>query len=134
VDITVYLPDELGKRAKANDLNLSRMLRDAVTNDLARRDAVKDALSSTETYELDLIDREGRGYTGRIKGKLIAGAPGVSVYLTDDERVIVHDEDRSEYHELEDHPAEYLRNWFPRDPGAYAEACEALGVKAVIDL
>ena len=30
MDITIYLPDDLGKWAKDQELNLSRMLRDAV--------------------------------------------------------------------------------------------------------
>lgn len=30
MNITVYLPDEIGRRAKAADLPLSRMLRDAI--------------------------------------------------------------------------------------------------------
>lgn len=39
MDITIYLPDELGKWAKENDLNLSRMLREAVEAEKHRRDA-----------------------------------------------------------------------------------------------
>jgi hypothetical protein len=34
VRFTVYLPDDLGERAKAAGINLSRTLRDAVENEL----------------------------------------------------------------------------------------------------
>jgi hypothetical protein len=35
VRVTVYLPDELRERAKAKNLNLSRLLRDAVERELS---------------------------------------------------------------------------------------------------
>jgi post-segregation antitoxin (ccd killing protein) len=36
VNFNVYLPDELGEQAKAEQLKLSRLLREAVVNELHR--------------------------------------------------------------------------------------------------
>jgi post-segregation antitoxin (ccd killing protein) len=44
VDITVYLPDEVAQRAKAQNVNLSRVLRDALTAQFAEEDAVSATL------------------------------------------------------------------------------------------
>jgi hypothetical protein len=41
MDITVYLPDEMGRAAKEADLPLSRMLRDAVEAQLNPRAKIK---------------------------------------------------------------------------------------------
>ncbi len=148
VNITVYLPDELGAKAKAAELPLSRLLRAAVEDELERRDTVEKTLSETQTYELEVLDEEDRPYTGRLKGKIIASDdtrtpvacedPGFmarerrsTVYMTDDERVIVYDEDDGKIWPQED-PEEDLRSWL--GPGAYAEAMHALGLKPVIDL
>ena len=67
MDITVYLPDEIGQRAKEHELNLSRLLRDAVTEELSRRGAVAETLKDSEVYEIELEGDAGY-YTGRITG------------------------------------------------------------------
>lgn len=59
---------------------------------------------------------------GRITGKLVAQSRDVSVYVTDDERVIVHDEFKLDHWEV-DNPAEELREFL--EPGAYVDAMEA---------
>lgn len=132
MDITVYLPDEIGERAKAAELNLSRMLRDAVTEELERRTAVENTLSDSQTIELELEDDEGRIYTGRITGAEIARQDhgDWSVFLAQDGRVILYDGERMKYWVLDDPAAELAH----LDPAVYAEACSALGIKAVVDL
>jgi hypothetical protein len=143
VDFTLYLPDEIGQRAKDafQRGDLSRLFRDAVTDELERRTAVSTTLDQPQTYELSLEDEDGRYYTGRITGKEIAydersGHSVIKVYLTEDERVIVHDDANLRYYDLSDDPgtnvAEELRQWL--SPGAYSDAMHALGEKPVIDL
>src|SRR5437764_582775 len=87
VNVNVYLPDEIGQRAKAADLPFSQLLRVAVIVELERRKAMSTTLEETQTYEVGLEDQEGRPYTGRVTGKRIAfdERRGVEVFLTEDE-------------------------------------------------
>jgi hypothetical protein len=136
VDVTVYLPDELGKKAKQAEINLSRTLRDAVTEELDRRKTMANTLQASEVHELELEDQDGRSYTGRITGALIASGGRdleYEVFLAQDGRVILHDSDRHQYEELQD-PEEDLAGWRESSPGAYADAMRALGIRPVIDL
>jgi hypothetical protein len=128
VDITVYLPDALGERAKEQNINLSRTLRDAIEEELEMRDAMKTTLEDTQVYEVELED----GTTGRITGTRIATdwKDGDEVYLTEDERVLYYDAQRERVREIED-PQEELRNL---DGEQYSAAAAALGFKPVIDL
>lgn len=132
MDITIYLPDELGKRAKAEGINLSRTLRAALAHELPRRDAMTDTLKDIETYELGLLDHEGHPYSGRVTGKHIASDESqyATVYLTDDGRVILYDERAQKHWVLEDPEADLQS----LPPAEYTAAMDALGIKAVIDL
>ena len=133
MDVTVYLQDELGARAKGLPRGtLSRLLRDALTDELERRDAMAKTLTEVETYELELEDGDGHRYKGRVTGKQIAGWEDDrwEVFLTVDERVILYDARELRYDELND-PAADLSDL----PNAvYIEAMQALGEKPVIDL
>ncbi len=137
MNINVYLPDDIAKRAKSEELPLSRMLRDAVTEELERRDAMSATLRKTQAYELDLEDEDGGIYTGRITGMMIAEDGDIAVYLTEDKRLIVYDGGNLRYSVLGQHPPatieEELREWLRADE-AYKEAIAALGLKMVIDL
>ncbi len=128
MDITVYLPDEIGERAKAAKLNLSAMLRAAVTAELERMDAMAQTMESAAEITLDLEDSAGRPYKGRFVGREIAE----DVYVTDDERVLFYDQREGRVHEIED-PVEGLRD-LCHTTEDYAEACEALGVVPVVDI
>ena len=55
MDITIYLPDEIGKWAKEQDLGLSRMLRDAVEDEKRRRDA-RAAVTSEGFERIEVYD------------------------------------------------------------------------------
>ena len=131
MDITVYLPDALRQRAKDAHLNLSRMLREAVEEELERRKAVEAALDSPQTFEVKIDDSEGNIYTGRITGTSIAEDHDAQVFLTDDERVILYDAGQMKYWVLDD-PEEELRDQV--SPEAYRAALTALGLKPIIDL
>jgi post-segregation antitoxin (ccd killing protein) len=133
LDITVYLPDKLGAQAKKAELNLSGLLRAAVTEELERRQAVSKTLKETQEQLLTVEDDEGRTYDARLVGREIAHDDQVDafVYLTDDERVILYDADQLKYWDISDDPDQALSDL---PPGAYAEAMHALGLKPVIDI
>lgn len=135
MNINVYLPDELGEKVRAQEakgekLPLSQLLQEAVREELNRRESMAVTLQDPSEYEVALEDDEGRPYTGRITGSLIAEDRDLTVYLTNDERVILYDPSRAAYWEIED-PEEELRSL---ERGAYAAACAALGITPVIDL
>ena len=132
MDFTVYLPDALGERAKAEpNLNLSRMLRDALQEELDRRDQMTDTLKNVGTHTVPLENDSGAYYTGRITGALVYNDGRVEVFITDDERVIVYDLGELKHHVLQD-PEEELRNTLDED--SYSTVMEALGISPVIDL
>lgn len=130
MNVNLYLPDEIGERAKAAELPLSQLLRSAVLNELERRQAVEQTLQHSRVYEVALENDEGGQFIGRIEGTMIADDEDVQVYLTDDERVIVVDGRRQKHFEVQD--LEELRDWLTGD--AYVGALTAMGEKPVIDL
>jgi hypothetical protein len=133
MNVNLYLPDDLGKRAKDAELPLSRLLQVAVTTELGRRAAVSKTLAEPQTFELTLEDHDGHIYTGRVTGACIAESRHgeVSVFLTDDERVIVYEDDRRQYHVIDD--VHNLRDWLT-DDAAYCDALEALGETPIVDI
>jgi post-segregation antitoxin (ccd killing protein) len=130
VDITVYLPDEIGKQAKAAEINLSGLLRAAVGDELARQETIRKAIGEQPgIIELQLEDKDGRSYSGRFTGTLLDEHDDWSVYLTHDERVLVYDEKNWSVDEMTpEEAAEQL------DPGKFPEALRALGVTPVLDI
>ncbi len=143
MNVNLYLPDELGARAKEAGLlgalagpargALSRLLQDAVTDELARRDVTATTLETTTPIELDLVDAVGHDYVGRINATLIAENErnDVEVYLTDKENVVAYDRDRKQYTVIND-PETELENWLR--PDEYETAMHALGITPKIDL
>jgi post-segregation antitoxin (ccd killing protein) len=95
MDITVYLPDELGSRAKEAELPFSGLLRAAVEEELARRAALTTLVAGGEPaeHELDLVDKDGNAYTGVIWGTFLAETKtGGVYYLPQPGTVMVVDE------------------------------------------
>ena len=138
MNVNTYLPDDLAERAKAEGLNLSRMLRDAVTEELERREAVSETLSEMQEFKLPLEDEEGNAYIGRIAGKIIGvDRDRSTVFLTEDERVIGYDREHGRYWILEDNAdaslEDSLHNWLPDDT-EYMRAMAALGEVPEINL
>jgi hypothetical protein len=139
VDITVYLPDELGARAKDAGLNLSGMLREAVTETLDRRDVLAAARDDMAEQLVETLDGESPVRL-RFTGKQLAGDGDTTVWLLDDGRVLL--EDSQSYGTFDDAEAfaDWVHAWGPRDNlGASAEealrgAVSALGIVPVVDL
>lgn len=119
-DVTVRIDTEL--RAKARDLgiNLSRLLEEKLAAEIDRVQTVAKTLEGSEEIRLDLED-----YIGKFTGKFIGEGHDVQAYLTDDERLILYQEDRSEYVVVED--LDDLDDWFPHDPDVIAQIRSALG-------
>lgn len=159
MNFNVYLPEDLGEQAKAEELKLSRLLREAVVNELHRRTTMREALEEPEVYEIEIgddflipdgEDMHMRGtYLGRITGKLIHETNTVLVFLASDGRVIVYygGEDARddlryfvlEAGAIEKELVDFLRGHMLDGPVAtsafeFAHTCRTLGVRPVIDL
>ncbi len=128
MDITVYLPDQLARRAKeATNLNLSRMLRDALTQHFHEEDTVDKTLEHAKKITLTLQDKEGRTYSARFEGTELAE----DVYLTSEGSVLLYDPERSRYWTYEN-PEEELRGELKEED--YIAVMHALGITPTIDL
>ena len=144
MDITVYLPDEIGARAKDAGLNLSGLLREAVTGALDRREVVEAAV--TDMAERRVETSEGRFGDSpvilRFTGKQLAGDSDVTVivWLIEDGRVLL--EDRESYSVFADAEefAAWVEDWQRRDnlggssEATLRDAVVALGIVPVVDL
>lgn len=131
MDITVYLPDELGQRAKAENVNLSRLLRDTLEAQFREDDTVAAVLDDAAEFTLELENEDGIGYRGRFRGTLIAQSESVEVYVTDSGNVLVYDPDKLKYWtETPDTDLDDLIG----DQDVYLQAMAALGREGTIDL
>lgn len=133
MDITVYLPDEVAQRAKAQNVNLSRVLRDALTAQFAEEDAVSATLEKARTVTLELKTEEGRDYRGRMKATLIGKdvVGGTDVYLRQGGEVITYRSEDRRFLTVAD-PATELLAVLPT--GEYIAAMDALGIMPEVDL
>jgi|GEM_PF-5712370 len=128
MDVTVYLPDEIGKRAKDEGINLSRTLRTALEGELNRLEQMRKATDEPQVIEVRVVKNDDE-FTGRITGSLIDRSGDSAVYLTDDERVVVYDEFRSSVEVLTVGEAREKLS-----PERFSEALRILGVTPVVDL
>jgi len=96
MDIAVYLPDELGARAKAAGLKFSALLRKAVTDELDRRQAIQRAREGVRVHRLAVYDDHADGF---YDVDLVAAEIGyaenakATAYLLDDGRVALYEDD-----------------------------------------
>jgi len=128
MDITVYLPDQLARRAKeATNLNLSRMLRDALTQHFHEEDTVDKTLEHAKKITLTLEDDEGRPYGGQFEGTELAE----DVYLTSEGSVLLYDPHRSRY-SIAENPEEDLRSELKEED--YIAVMHALGITPTVAL
>jgi post-segregation antitoxin (ccd killing protein) len=136
MNINVYLPDALGQQARKAKLPFSPLFQAAVRDELKRRAAIGEALQAKQTYTLELVDENGAEYDGRLTGVEVARGVNsdVRVYATDDKRVIVWDVENRRHYEVTGDIAEGLRMALPLDQDAYIVACDALGIRRVVEL
>lgn len=130
-DTTVYLPETMKEWAKANKVNLSRVLREALGQLRREEQEMESTLKGAKLVKLAIED-QGRTYIVRFTGVLLAeNRAGAQVYLTDDERVVIYEPDHQRYHEVEDAEAE-LGDWLESD--AYVDTMNSLGISPEVDL
>lgn len=132
-DVTVRIDLELRAKARELDINLSRMLEDALRKEIERQETVAETLAEgSEKISLDLVDEDGLTYVGTFTGKLIGRADDAAVYLTEDERVILYD---TRERNFEENPGnDLLAEWLGADPGVYAQVMRALGEEPEIEI
>lgn len=132
-DVTVRIDTELRAKARELEINLSRLLEDALRDEVDRREArAARAADASEEIRLYLEDKDGRTYVGTFTGTELGEGHGVWAYLVDDERLIVYDADKRQYRELDD--ASELAAWFPHDPDVVIEVMHALGETPEVEL
>jgi len=136
VDITIYLPDELGQRARDAKLPFSQLLRAAVIEQLRLKEAVSDFIGddALETFQLELVGGDGYWFVGRFEGKVLATQDATTVYLTKDGRVVAHNTENISHAVLENEQQvqRELDAWLEGD--VYCEAMRDLGLLPVVDL
>ena len=136
MDITVYLPDEIGARAKEAGMNLSRTLRDAVESELEHMSAMKEITKDPQEWLLNLVTPDGEPYEGRIMGSLLCeNGRGDQVLVTEDERIILYNPHQARYDVLgeEDDIGEILENLCDTSE-EYVSVMSQLGFTATVDL
>jgi hypothetical protein len=137
VDITVYLPDEIGKWAKDQELNLSRMLRDAVEAELQRH--LARAHSNEQSFERIEVYDSGREHDVAFQGREIGqdGDALQAAYLTPSGTIVVTDDEGTfvtfdNWTELAEPRALEVRPWPSED--LMVQIAGALGEKYVEEL
>jgi hypothetical protein len=138
MDITVYLPDEIGRWAKNNELNLSRMLRDAVEAEQDHRENLKAWRGEAAVHKLVM---DG-GYLVRLHATVLARSDHEMLFATEDGRVYVYNDDAQALYGFDpsDKSPAVVNNsadpelWKFSDPRFYLELMKALGKEATIDI
>jgi post-segregation antitoxin (ccd killing protein) len=142
MDITVYLPDELGRWAKDQDINLSATLREALNAERDRRDWI--AEGEFEPHSLRIDDGNGV-YTARLHAKELAtDLRGEStLFLAEDEGVYLYHAGAEKLYGFDADdtgPVEYVDDdglaglQDSLDGAFYVALMRALGKDAVIDM
>jgi hypothetical protein len=144
VNHNVYLPDEVSdriKRAKVAgiEVNLSGLLRDAVTDELDRQELFAEARDEMTRMTVDATDREGNEVRLRFTGKRVS-EHDPEIYLTDDGKVLLVF-DKEDWFTLDS--VKEFADWASSEhraklgqpaEGNIAQAVQKVGGKVVIDL
>lgn len=138
MDITVYLPDEIGERAKAATLPFSRLLRDAVEAELERADALAQAVEGMTPQREETTDRD-RTVILRFTGRALAGDNETTIYQTDSGSIVMVDPEGYTTWDSAEEYGEWLSNPMRNNLGGATEhvateAAEELDIPVVIDL
>jgi hypothetical protein len=140
MDITTYLPDDVGEWAKTNDINLSATLRAAVIEERERREELAAAQDGMVQQLVDTSDRYSDSAERlRFTGKEIAGGFGIAVYLTAAGQVLMVEEDGYETFADREAFSEWIYDAFRNNLGqdseqALTEAAAELGLPRVTDI
>jgi hypothetical protein len=146
MDITTYLPDELGARAKAAGVKFSALLRDAVTMDLVQREAFETLTEQMQVHELVAItDDAGNTYDAQLYGVALAhnDVSDATAYALEDGGLAVHvieDSRTTDYNRLymygqggyDTSQSEWLSQWFSTEQ--VIQIMKKLGKRAVIKI
>lgn len=131
MDVTVYLPDAIGAKAKEEGINLSGTLRSAVEDELSRLETMRksrDELGPAQEFKVKIISSD-KEFTGRVTGWVIDRNSDWEVYLTADDRIIVYNEFRCEASSMSEDEARS-----DLSPELFPDALVFLGVEPIIDL
>jgi post-segregation antitoxin (ccd killing protein) len=133
----VYLPDEISERAKAAGLNLSGLLRIAVTDELDRLTALEQARDGMSPQNVD-VDSGDESLRLRFTGKNIAGTDP-DIYLTNDGKVVlVWDDGYDTFDDVDAFSdwvsAPHRRRLYRDSEEAVTRALAELGGRRVVDL
>ncbi len=133
MDITVYLPDDIGGWAKDNGVNLSATLRAALLEERDRRLERSEIAAGGKTYDLR-IEGEHGSYTARLHAKELASdGRNQWLYLAADGTVYVYDNDAQRLYDMAEQDLETWAGLTP--PEFYAAIANALGNKPpIIDM
>ena len=135
----VYLPDDLGQRAKDAGINLSSTLRDAITKELAHRDELAKAVDGMVPQSIESTGGDGNAAVLRFTGKqLAADGAGAGVYQTAKGEILLIAEDYYMHfisaEEFGDFVSAENRNNLGRDAEEMlSEAAVELGAPRVIE-
>lgn len=122
----MYIDDDLHAQLKAagTSFNVSGICQHALREELAVQAAIENV--KHQVYELQLEDREGNFYMGRVVGEMIAE----DVFLTAKGNFVFYDEKRQSIEVIEN--VEDLRDLLYEDK--YIEVMNGLGLTPVVDL
>lgn len=136
----VYLPDPISERAKAAGLNLSGLLRTAVIDELDRQEALAEAQDGMTLQTVDIEGEVGDAPRRlRFTGKHISSGDGLGVYLTNEGKVILaDDEDYTVFDDVEEFSTwvadERRDNLGQHQEEVITDAVAGVGGREVIDL
>jgi len=141
MNITVYLPDELGHRAKDAELPFSRLLRDAVTEELQRVAELKRLEETSEaevrTYTLKVPEKNGDDWLARIRAKRIVATDGLDVFHTDKDDIVIYGCHSGAFQIYNSHDKENISSFLKKiAPSAdeYVHVAKSLGLIRIVDL
>lgn len=137
--VTVYLPDDLGEKVKAADINVSAVCQEALQEELIRQEALAKLDKGMERIELEL-GLDGEAVKNAFYGKELAfkeygSEADATIYLTQRHRIAVfHTWDENATLDVYDDFDAAERQDPESDAGLLAQAAAALGEERVVFL
>ena len=140
MNLTVYLPDELGRRAKEAELPFSRLLRDAVSEELQRAAELERLNEGSEaemkTYKLK-VGKGDKLWLARFKGIRIAATDNLDIYRTENSEIVLYNCHDRRFNiipvGLDIEISEFLKEIAPSED-EYVQIASKLGLIAIVDV